>query len=77
MTNTRCFLCKKKLKLVDQTLGLCRCGNTYCPKHRCVKVDSVSTNDDCHPCPWDYLKEQQTLIQDRNPLVQNSKLIFR
>lgn len=79
---SRCFLCKKKLKLIDSTLGLCKCGNLYCPKHRCVRSqeqESVNLPDiekNCHPCTWDYLKEQQEHIKLQNPNIQPNKLFI-
>ena len=81
-TRPRCFVCQKKLKLVDQTLGLCKCGNLYCPKHRCVRTPEQSTcpvpdaEKNCHTCSWDYFKEQQSIIRQQNPNVQRAKLMF-
>ncbi len=81
-SKNRCFVCQKKLKLVDQTLGLCKCGNLYCPKHRCVRtpeqcaLPQSDAEKDCHTCSWDYFKEQQTLIRQQNPNVQNPKLMM-
>lgn len=74
--NAKCFICKKKLKLIESTAGVCKCGNTYCSKHRriCTKYDL--TNNDCHTCSWDYLKEQQNILRYQNPVVQNPKLSF-
>lgn len=76
----RCFVCNKKLKLIDQTVGLCKCGHTFCPKHRCVR-DNVLRMDprpdiekNCHTCSWDYFKEQQSLIHKNNPNCEASKI---
>lgn len=31
-----CFICKKKLNLIEQSIGNCRCGHIFCDKHRRV-----------------------------------------
>jgi len=69
----RCFLCNKKLNLIEETSGKCKCGNTFCSKHRCVKSEN-SKDKNCHPCSWEYLKKSQELLSQNNPVVACSKL---
>lgn len=76
----RCFVCNKKLKLIDQTMGLCKCGNLFCPKHRCVRDSQLQMDPrpdkekNCHTCSWDYIKEQQQILQKNNPNITASKI---
>lgn len=39
MTKIKCFVCKKKLSLVEETAGLCKCDNVFCVKHKLVGTD--------------------------------------
>ncbi|QKF94074.1 AN1-like zinc finger protein [Fadolivirus algeromassiliense] len=45
--------CNKKLGLLDSTMK-CKCGNTYCAKHRF---------SDKHNCSFDYKKEGREKIE--------------
>ncbi|XP_048842420.1 AN1-type zinc finger protein 3-like [Brienomyrus brachyistius] len=42
----RCHCCQSKLELVQQELGLCRCGNVFCMLHRLPEQ---------HDCRFDHL----------------------
>lgn len=68
----RCFICKKKLNLIEAEFGMCKCGNTFCPKHKSVQVSADSSSS--HPCSWEYLKKSQELLEQRNSVIVNSKL---
>lgn len=74
----KCFLCNKKLSLVEETSGLCKCGHTYCARHRCIQQknddDESIPKKNCHPCSWDWLEKQKTIIARQNPHVKSSKL---
>lgn len=59
----KCTLCKKKLTLAQQVSGKCKCGGTYCPKHR-VYMD--------HSCTFDY-SDKTNLIKN-NPLIIAPKI---
>jgi hypothetical protein len=71
--SNRCFVCKRKLNLVEQTAGICKCNQVFCARHKCVR-DASTTDDRCHPCSFDYLKEQKQLLQRQNPVVKYDKL---
>ena len=87
----RCYTCKRKLNLVEQSAGQCKCNQVFCAKHRCVrKPDATQTpqtprhspqgspnpQDKCHPCSFDYLSEQKHLLTMQNPAIKVSKLKF-
>ena len=78
MLKKKCFICKKKLSITEEAIGLCKCGNHYCAKHRCVAVPQTRTrmSEACHPCSFDWLKEQQELLQEKNPHIKAPKLGF-
>ena len=54
--------CRIKLKLTDMT---CRCGNTYCSKHR---------YSESHNCTYDYKTLGRIQLESENPNCQFSKL---
>jgi len=56
----KCECCSKRLKLLEMSVGKCKCGKTFCKKHR----DSFA-----HECSFDYKKGFIL------PLVQAQKVI--
>jgi hypothetical protein len=60
---TKCLTCNKKLKLVFEIKGKCRCDNTYCSKH-------IQT----HKCTFDYKTLQKNQITRENPIVVPEKV---
>lgn len=73
MSSQKCSICKRKLTLVEQTAGLCKCKQLFCAKHRCVR-EHFSPEDRCHPCSFDYLSEQQQLLAQQNPTIKADKI---
>lgn len=69
----RCSICKKKLNLVEQNAGHCKCNEVFCAKHRCVRTNSSSPGH-CHPCTFDYLQEQKQLLNKQNPVIKYEKI---
>lgn len=61
----RCKSCNKKLELIPFN---CRCGNSYCSKHRHAEE---------HGCSYDYKSEGQKQLTAINILIQNDKLDSR
>ena len=59
----RCPICNKKITLMDYT---CRCGNSYCIKHRMPED---------HNCTFDYEKLGKDIIDKNNPQVVCEKVI--
>ena len=57
--------CKKKIKLVEQMIGKCRCNNIYCVFHRMPE---------CHDCSFNFTLDKEIFIQE-NKCVE-SKLKF-
>lgn len=53
----RCHCCRKKLKMTELNF-ICKCGHTFCQLH---------LNPHSHKCSFDYLKERQDLIKQKNP----------
>ncbi|KAJ4966566.1 hypothetical protein NE237_018415 [Protea cynaroides] len=63
MVKNRCMSCRKKVGL----LGFkCRCGSTFCPKHRLPEM---------HSCTIDYKAVGQDGIANANPLVKADKVV--
>jgi hypothetical protein len=61
-TKNRCVECRKKLGLLGFT---CRCGGTYCGRHR---------HDGGHECWFDYKAAGRKQIASQNPLVVAPKV---
>jgi len=59
----RCFVCTKKLGLT--TTYECRCGGSFCPKHRYPET---------HTCSFDYKTEGRRMLERNNPVVTAPKL---
>ena len=53
----RCHFCRKKLKMTELNFT-CKCDHTFCQLH---------LNPHSHKCTFDYLKERQDLIKQKNP----------
>lgn len=73
MEQPRCFICKRKLTLSEQTAGLCKCKKLFCMKHRCVR-DSFTPESRCHPCSFDYANEHRQNLAQQNPIVKSDKI---
>lgn len=58
--------CNKKLNLVDQSVGKCRCQGVFCNNHRYGKN---------HQCTVDLKQENQDIIAKNNPVVSKEKVI--
>ncbi|KAG9128888.1 hypothetical protein Leryth_009616 [Lithospermum erythrorhizon] len=58
-----CNGCNKKLGLMGFR---CRCGDTFCPKHR---------YSDRHDCSFDYKAAGKEAIAKENPVVRAAKLL--
>ena len=56
MFGRRCVTCEKKLPLVDATVGLCKCGNTYCSRHRLPEH---------HDCTFDHREKALQQLKKR------------
>ena len=59
----KCYKCQKKLKIVQEEIGKCKCGYTYCPTHR-----------HNHVCYFDYTAENKKQITAQNPSAQFVKV---
>ncbi len=59
---TRCWACKARVGYLGFT---CKCGYTYCAKHR---------HFDTHGCTYDYKAEAKAKIGKANPTVEAEKL---
>ena len=57
-----CWECKKKTGMSGYT---CKCGFTYCKKHRLPES---------HSCEFDYINEGKALLTKHNPNIQPEKL---
>ena len=63
MGKKRCLTCNKKIKSVMPLQ--CKCKNYYCNMHK------VASN---HNCSFDFFKENQNRLRERNQKVVANKL---
>lgn len=56
MGKEKCFMCNKKITLVEMITAKCKCGNYYCPS------DKMPEN---HNCTFDYIKENQDRLEKK------------
>lgn len=56
--------CKRKISFVYKQIGLCKCGNVYCPEHRIN-----------HPCTFDYKGHNQKVLSTELPKIVAQKVI--
>jgi hypothetical protein len=49
-----CHFCNKTLKLIETTMNKCKCGNTFCKKHK----DDIS-----HNCSFNFHNEHSSNLQ--------------
>jgi hypothetical protein len=47
---TKCFVCRKKLSLVDQSI-VCKCARRFCPRHRAYTEHACVARDPETPVP--------------------------
>ena len=62
---TLCFFCNKKLSCIEETTGLCKCGKSFCKKHKFPED---------HSCTFDYKEKQKELLKNTLPSVVNNKV---
>ncbi len=63
MTKSRCIVCKKKLKLIQEIKGKCKCEKVYCSEHALQ-----------HACTFDYKTIQKQKLIQENPLIIADKV---
>lgn len=51
----KCAVCNKKLKMVELTIGKCRCDGFYCSKHRLPES---------HDCKYDFTLDKEKFIEE-------------
>lgn len=70
-----CFVCKKKLTLVEQSIGNCKCGHIFCNKHRRITTPEDKQLGNYHICSYDYKIENKKNIAINNPYIRNPQLL--
>lgn len=58
--------CQKKLTIVEQTTGKCKCQNVFCMKHRFPKQ---------HKCTFDHRGSAKEILIKNNPVVKSQKIV--
>ena len=63
MNDDLCFMCQKKLKLVEITTNKCKCGYTFCKKHK----ETIQ-----HNCGYNYFRENSNILKNELiPIIVN------
>ena len=50
---SKCNICNKKINILDSVVCKCRCGHTFCQKHKFVIINDYNTEFG-HNCSFDY-----------------------
>lgn len=58
-----CFMCNKRLKLVQVATGRCKCENVYCKVH---------IHD--HNCSYDFKVNNKSQLQTKMPVINHVKV---
>ena len=68
MPSKRCGLkdCRKKLSLVDESVGKCSCEKVFCSKHRYASE---------HNCTFDHSKVHREIIAKQNQQIVADKVL--
>ena len=66
MQKIKCYICKKKLNLIQSQIGKCLCQNIFCTEH-------VFFSD--HDCNFDFIKREKDILNKNNPIIKADKLI--
>jgi hypothetical protein len=61
-----CFLCNKKLTLVEIYMNKCKCDHTFCKKHK---------ESDIHNCNFSYFIENSNVLQRTLAPIISQKVI--
>jgi len=61
-----CFLCHKKLSLVEETMGLCKCKEVFCKKHKLPED---------HVCSYDHKGIQKENLKQQLHTITSQKVI--
>lgn len=59
-------MCRKKLTLVDETMGLCKCKEVFCKKHKLPED---------HQCTYDHKGIQQETLKQQLHTVTAQKVV--
>ena len=62
----KCQICKKKLNIIEQSIGECKCNKILCTKHRYPQE---------HNCTFDHNKTARETLMKQNPIVKSQKVI--
>lgn len=68
---TKCYVCNKKISLIEMIVAKCKCDNYFCTKH---KFASNVTSLSSHTCNYDYIQENKVTLQINNNQVIASKV---
>lgn len=58
-----CFICKKKLKLAQATIGKCKCKYVFCQQH----IHN-------HNCTFNFKMTHQSQLEEKLPVVEHTKI---
>lgn len=61
-----CFLCNKKLTLVEIYMNKCKCNHIFCKKHK---------ESDIHSCNFSYFIENSNVLQRTLEPIISQKVI--
>lgn len=67
----KCNLCNRKIKLTESLYCKCKCGMTFCCKHRFA---GMLDSDNSHNCKYDYMESFKKDLTLSNPKIVQNKV---
>lgn len=65
INSSNCYVCNKKIKLVNLHHSICKCNLYFC---------SIHLPSNKHSCNFDYKKENTINLQKNNPVITFKKI---
>ncbi len=63
---TKCHLCSKSIKVVEEIIGKCKCKEIFCGKHRIPES---------HNCQYKHFESNKKDIEKNNIKITTNKII--
>ena len=60
-----CSFCNRKLKIIEETVGICKCKLFFCNTHKIPET---------HNCTFNYLEEHQKRIENKSKKIESEKI---
>ena len=67
----RCYVCNKKIKMIEQPICKCRCEQVFCQAHI---FPGKLNSENCHACTFDYFGFNKDMLSKQNPHITSIRV---